>query len=190
MLFASVLWVSLLLSGHARADVQVSVRGYLDIGVRKYELSGERHKDVIAGIGARGDAMFGWPRPRSFRMGPAFELRTMSLDSLEAAAGLGMLVPITADWPLGLYGMIGPVVRKGDALHDGFVGSGTVTWGIRSYNHQSWYGYAINLFFSGRKQLNQDIVEFTGGVEVDLMFLTVIPALAIMNFIKSGDPYE
>jgi len=171
---------------HARADAQVSVRSHFEVGVQHFE----DQKEVIIGFGLRGDAMFGWPRPRSFRVGPAFELRSMDLDTLEGALGAGVLIPITADLPLGLTGLIGPGLRRGDAISDGLVGIGTVTWGLRSYNHQSWYGYGLNLFFSGRKQLNEDLVEYTGGVEIDFVFTTIIPGAAILNFIRNGDPYE
>jgi hypothetical protein len=178
-------------SRRAKADPQVAVRGVLDIGVRKFDdAAGEQQKQVIAGVGLRGDAMYGWPRPKSFRIGPAFELRTMSLDSLEAAAGAGILIPMPGDLPIGLTGLLGGVVRKGDELKDGLVAIGTATWGVRSYNYQHWYGYALNLFFSGRKQLNDEVIEFTGGIEVDIVFTTIIPGAAIWNFIKSGDPYE
>jgi hypothetical protein len=172
--------------GRAHADAQASIRSHFEIGARKFE--GETK--VILGAGLRGDAMFGWPRPKSFRLGPAFELRTMSLETLEGALGAGILIPMPGDLPIGLTGLLGSVIRKGDQIEDGLVAIGTATWGVRTYNHQSSYGYGVNLFFSGRKQLNEELVEYTGGVEIDVVFTALIPGAAIVNFIRNGDPYE
>ena len=190
LLFALAFAALFVPSQRAKADPQVAIRGVLDIGVRKFETDEGKEKQVIAGVGLRGDVMYGRPRPRSFRIGPAFELRTKSLDSMEAALGAGILIPLPGDLPIGLTGLVGPAVRKGDELKDGLVGIGTVTWGVRTYNYDRWYGYAINLFFSGRKQLNEELIEYTGGIEVDIVFTTIIPAAAIWNFVKGGDPYE
>ena len=135
--------------------------------------------------------MFGAPKPRSFRIGPAVELRTMNLQTAEAAGGAGILIPMPGDAPIGLNGLIGYAHRK-DYRPDGLVGIGTVTWGFRGYNYHSWYGYALNLFFSGRKHLGDDAkwVEFTGGIEVDIEFTAIIPMRGIITFIKGGDPHE
>lgn len=171
---------------HARADAQVSVRNQLEVGVRKFD--GER--EIIVATGVRGDAMFGWPRPKSFRIGPAFELRTANFATLEGSLGAGLLIPLPGDMPIGLTGLIGPVWRASAREPEGWVGTGTVTWGYRGYNYRSWYGYGLNLFFSGRKQLGEDLVEFTGGIEVDFVFTTIIPITAIVNYVSHGDPYE
>ena len=170
----------------ARADGQTSVRAALEMGQRRLE---HDHQFII-GATVRGDMMFGAPRPRAFRFGPAFELRTMEFQTFEGAVGAGILIPMPGDLPIGLTGLIGSAVRKGD-LPDGLVGIGTVTWGFRGYNYDSWYSYALNLFFSGRKHLgDENLVELTAGIEIDLVFLTVIPARAITTLIKGGDPFE
>lgn len=157
----------------------------LEIGKRKADAGNE----VIVGLGVRADVMYGAPKPRAFRLGPALELRTVDFKSLEAAAGGGILIPLPGDCPIGLYGLIGAAARKG--APDGMVGIGTVTWGFRGYNYHSWYSYGLNLFFSGRKQIGDEyLVEFTGGVEIDMTFTTLIPLMAIKNYITGGDPFE
>lgn len=168
------------------ADPQASVRGALELGQRKLDGEGS----FLIGLSTRADVMFGAPRPRAFRVGPALELRTMKFETLEGALGAGILIPMPGDAPIGLTGLIGSAIRKGD-LPDGLVGIGTVTWGFRGYNYGSWYGYALNLFFSGRKQLgDEDLVEFTAGLEIDLVFSAIIPGKAILTFLKGGDPLE
>lgn len=187
--FSTLLFLAVALSlapTRARADAQVSLRGALDLGQRRLDGRGE----LIAGVALRGDAMFGAPRPRAFRIGPAFELRTMELETLEGAIGGGILIPLPGDCPIGLTGLLGTAGRKGGAP-DGLVGIGTATWGFRGYNYASWYGYGLNLFFSGRKHLGDaDLIELTAGIEVDIVFTTVIPARAIMMWLRGGDPLE
>ncbi|MET0339477.1 MAG: hypothetical protein ABW252_00665 [Polyangiales bacterium] len=164
----------------------MSIRGALDFGQRNWE----GHKQFVGGVALRGDAMFGAPRPRAFRLGPAFELRSMKLETVEAALGAGILIPLPGDCPIGLTGLIGSAARKG-LTPDGLIGIGTVTWGFRGYNYNSWYGYGLNLFFSGRKHLGEEhLVEMTAGVEVDIVFTTLIPGRAIYMWLKGGDPLE
>jgi hypothetical protein len=169
----------------AQADAQVSARNFLEFGKRKADVGDE----FIVGVGVVADVMFGAPKRRSFRIGPALELRTVDFASLEAAVGGGILIPLPGDCPIGLYGLVGAAARK-DAP-DGAVGIGKVTWGYRGYNYHSWYGYGLNVYGAGRKHLGDgDLVEWTGGVEVDVQFTAIIPMMAIRNFFSGGDPYE
>jgi hypothetical protein len=186
VLFALFLAMSTALGpAPARADGQTSVRAALELGQRRHD----ENRAFIVGATVRGDVMFGAPKPRAFRIGPALELRTMAFETLEGAIGAGILIPMPGDAPIGLTGLIGSAIRKGD-LPDGLVGIGTMTWGFRGYNYDGWYGYALNLFFSGRKHLGDErLVELTAGLEIDLMFLAVIPARAIVTFVKGGDPF-
>ena len=190
--FLSLLFLAVALSlvaagvpAGARADAQVSLRSQLELGQRNLD---DGKREFLIGGGVRGDAMFGAARPRAFRIGPAFELRTMAFETLEGAIGAGVLIPMPGDCPIGLTGLLGSAVRKGEKP-DGLVGIGTVTWGFRGYNYNSWYGYGLNLFFSGRKHLGDEhLVELTGGLEVDVVFTTIIPGRAIAMFLKGGDP--
>jgi hypothetical protein len=169
-----------------RADALVSARNFLELGKRKADAGDE----LIVGLGLVGDVMFGAPKPKAFRIGPTVELRTVDFASLEAAAGLGMLVPLPAEFAIGLYGLVGAAARK--HAPDGMVGIGKVTLGFRGYPYKGgWYAYGLNAYGSGRKHIgDEDLVEWTGGVEVDMMFTALIPLLSIRNFVSGGDPYE
>ncbi|MDB4974244.1 MAG: hypothetical protein JWN48_2585 [Myxococcaceae bacterium] len=179
-LFAAVL------PEHALADAQVSARNQLEIGKRSAE-SGDK---LIVAVGLRADVTFGRAKPGQFRLGPAVEFRTANFKTLEAAAGGCILIPTTGETAFGLYGLFGAATRK-DAP-DGPVAIGTLTWGFRSYAYnEHWYGYGLNLFGSYREHLGSEgLHEITGGIEVDMMFTTLIPIAAIANFIGGGDPYE
>lgn len=165
----------------AFADVQVSARNALGIGKRKADVGDE----VVFDAALRGDAMFGAARPRAFRIGPAFEIRTTDFFTIEGAAGGGILIPMPGDFPFGLTGLVGYAHRR--TAPDGAVGIGTVTWGYRGYNYHSWYGYGLNLFVRGSKNLTgEDVLEITGGIEVDLMFTTVVPFMAMIDFFSGS----
>ena len=169
----------------ARADAQVSARNQLEFGKRTAQVGDE----FVVALGLRADVMFGPARAGAFRIGPAFELRTVDFWSAEAAAGAGILLPIFDSYPIGLYGLVGAATRK--KAPDGAVAIGTATWGFRGYNYKGWYAYGLNLFVSGRKHLGDEpLMEITAGVEVDMQFTTIIPVAAIYNLFHAGDPYE
>ncbi|MDB4989491.1 MAG: hypothetical protein JWN04_4669 [Myxococcaceae bacterium] len=175
-----------MLPEHALADAQVSARNELEFGKRT-AASGDK---FIVAVGLRADVTFGRAKPGQFRLGPAVEFRTANFHSLEAAAGGCVLVPTGGETTLGLYGLFGAATR----IHapDGPVAIGTVTWGYRSYAYnENWYGYGLNLFGSYREHIGTEpLHEITGGLEVDMMFTTLIPIAAIANFFSSDDPYE
>jgi hypothetical protein len=175
---------TLALATPVRADGQYSVRNFFGVGKRNSDAGG----DVIFPGGWRGEAMFGPPRHRAFRFGPAFELATTDFRTLEAALGLGVLIP-TGDFAFNLNGLIGYAGRK--RAPDGAVGIGTLSWGYRGYNYHSWYGYGLAAYVSARHSLTGgDVVEITGGVEIDILFTTIIPVLFIKNLFTSDDPHE
>lgn len=190
LFYLALLAASALFAGalpeHARADALVSARTYLEAGKRTADVGDE----FIVGLGARADVMFGRAKPKQFRIGPVLELRTVDFYSLEAAAGGGFLIPTPGETAFGLYGMLGAAARTEGP--DGMMGIGLVTWGFRGYPYNHWYGYGLNLYASGRKLVNHDesLIEWTGGVEVDIQFTVLVPMLAIYNFISGGDPYE
>jgi hypothetical protein len=170
--------------GHAAADPQLSARIALGAGKRWVEPEDE----VVFETALRSEALFGPPRHRTFRIGPALELRTIDFQSLEANAGLAALVP-TGDFAFVVTGLVGYAERK--RAPDGAVGAGTLTWGYRGYNYHGIYGWGLHLFASARHSLTgPDVFEVTGGIEIDVMFTTLIPALAIKNMFSSGDPHQ
>ncbi len=169
----------------ARADAQLSVRNTLEVGKRKVEVG----DSVIFGTGLRGELMWGKPKPRSFRIGPGFELRTVDFQTAEAAVGAGLLIPMPGDFPFGLTGLVGYAARNRGP--DAPVGIGTLSWGYRGYNYHHWYGFGLNLFVSARRDLSgQDLTEITGGIEIDVMFTTLIPLMFIRTWVTGGDPNE
>ncbi len=174
----------LCLPAHSRADGQYSLRNILGVGKRTTDAGG----DVIFPAGFRGEAMFGPPRHRTFRFGPALELATTDFRSLEAALGAGVLIP-TGDFAFNLNGLVGYAWRKN--APEGLMGIGTLTWGYRGYNYHSWYGYGLAAFVSARHSITgDDVLEITGGVEVDILFTTIIPVLFIKNLFTSDDPHQ
>lgn len=169
----------------ALADGQTSVRLALG-GGKRFADAGDK---ALFPLELRGDTMFGAPRPRVFRLGPAFELRTANFASFEAALGGGVSIPLPGDYRIGLLGMMGYATRK--SAPDGAVGIGTFTCGYRGYNHDSWYGWGLNFFASARKDVTgEPLAEITAGIELDVMFTTVIPILSIRNFVRARDPDE
>jgi hypothetical protein len=162
----------------------MSVRSVIGAGKRFAHVG----DDVVFDTALRGEAMFGPPHHRAFRWGPAFELRTANWQSIEGAAGAGVLVP-TGDFALGLTGLVGYAARK--RAPDGAVGIGTLSWGYRGYNYHHWYGWGLHAYVSGRHSLTgDDVLEITGGFEIDIMFTTIIPILFIKNLFTSDDPHQ
>jgi hypothetical protein len=174
----------------AAADAQVSVRPFLEFGKRFVDKPGVNLDEGIIGLLGRADAMFGAPKPRSFRIGPVLEARTVDFASMELGAGAGILIPFPGDCPIGVSGLITGATRKD--VTDTLNAAGILTWGFRGYNYHHWYGYALNAFGSVRKNItgNYDVLEVSGGVEIDIQFVTVIPFMFIKNLIGAEDPHK
>jgi hypothetical protein len=169
----------------ARADPQVSARMGMGAGKRFAEVLDQPIFTTVL----RSEALFGAPEPRRFRIGPALELRTADFASLEAALGGSIAIPMPGDFPLGLTGLLGYGARR--QAPDAPVGIATLTWGYRGYNYHSWYGYGLNVFVSARRDLSgEPLAEITGGIEVDLAFVALVPILGVRNVIASEDPDE
>ncbi len=192
LFYLAILALSALVAGalpqHAQADSLTSARTYLGMGHRTAD-SGDK---LFADLGLVADVTFGRAKPKAFRVGPAIELRTVNFQTLEAAVGPAILLPLPGELYFGLYPMIGAAVRKN--APDGMTGIGKVTFGFRAYPYNSWYGYGLNFFGSGRKALNtaknDGLVEWAGGVEVDIEFTVITPLLFMKNLITAHDPYE
>lgn len=169
----------------ARADAQVSVRNTFEAGKRWSQTD----RSAIFGMGLRSEVLWGKPKPRAFRVGPALELRSVDFRSIEAAAGAELLIPMPGDLPFGVTGLVGYAARK--RMPDAPVAIGTLTWGYRGYNYHHWYGYGLNLFVSARRDLGgPDFAEITGGIELDVMFTTIIPLLFLRTWATGGAPDE
>jgi hypothetical protein len=167
-----------------------SWRGGLGFGKRKMNRGPPQDREeFIYAFDLTGDMLWGPARHGAFRFGPAMEGRTTDFHSLEGAGGFTLLTPLPLDMSLTITGLIGLAWRSN--APDGWMGIGTATLGYRSYNYHGWYGYGLNAFFSARRQINDVyLVEYTGGVQVDMLFLLVIPAMAIKNWMSKSDPHE
>jgi hypothetical protein len=166
-------------------DGQSSLRLVLGAG-KRFTDAGDK---AVFDLALRGDTMFGQAKPRVFRLGPAFELRSVNFASLEAALGGGVSVPLPGDYRIGLAGMLGYATRK--HAPDAPLGITTFTLGYRGYNYDSWYAWGLNFFVSARKDLRgAPLAEISAGIEVDIMFAAVIPILSIRNYLRAGDPDE
>jgi hypothetical protein len=190
LFYLAILALSALAAGalpqHAQADSLTSARTFLEVGKRNAD-SGDM---IFAGLGLVADTTFGKAKPKAFRIGPAIELRTVNFGTLEAAAGATMLLPLPGELYIGLYGLAGAAARK--KAPDGLTGIGKVTFGFRAYPYDTWYGYGLNVYGSGRKAINSDesLVEWSGGVEVDIEFTIITPLLFMRNILTAHDPYE
>jgi hypothetical protein len=172
--------------GSARADGQISSRLAVGAGAAHAAAGGT---EALFELAVRTELLFGPATFGSFRIGPAIDLRTSDFVTAEAAGGLAVMFPLATANPLVLTAGAGWASRPGTA--DGPFALGTLAWGYRSYNHHAAYGYALQLYASGRLGLDDTSRwEITGGVEIDLVFLIAIPAIFLWELFTEGDPDE
>lgn len=179
----------------ARADVQLSVR--LGVGGGAAFVPGqvtdgffETHLVV--------DALFGPRFVDSLRLGPSLELRTNDLASAEATLGASLLLPVVSGLPLVLTAALGYASRRDGALAggdvegaDGALALMRAAFGLRPYNFSSAYAYGLQVYVDLRRSVTgPERWEVSGGVELDLEFLFVIPVLFVATWLRGGDPDE
>lgn len=175
-----------LLPSVARADVQISTRLVEGGGAAFLP---DDTVDGLFELALRGEALFGPGNPWAFRVGPALELRTDDFVTAEAAAGVALLLPVSSAFPIEVVLGAGWASRPGDA--DAPVALGTLAWGFRSYNYQSAYAFAFQVYVTGRTDLDRSgMWQITGGIELDLEFLIGIPVLFVHAWLTHGDPDE
>ncbi len=169
-LVASLGW-----SARVEAAPQVSARLIAGGGAR---LGPDGREEGLFDLGLRSELLFGTPGDGAMRLGPAFEVRAADLVELDLALGIAWLVPLWRGYPivwslLGGWSAIGPL--RGEPLL-----VTTLAWGYRSYDHSGTYGFAAQLYVSGRvgpAEGSGRRWEVTGGVEVDLELLLLGPAI-------------
>jgi hypothetical protein len=181
------IWVALLSAPTtANADWQLSARLGAGGGV---ETAPTLDREARFEMMVRSELLLGPHRVRQVRFGPALELRTAGFETAEAAGGLAISIPVLTAAPLVLTAGAGWASRPADG--DAAFAMGIVAWGFRPYNHFSRYGFALQVYAAARHDLSApDVVAITAGVEVDLLFLTVIPGLLLYEWITGGDPDE
>ncbi len=170
----------------ARADAQVSARYGWGFG----SPMGDLQRSFLWENTLRMEVLFGSPGDEHPRVGPALDLRTAEFDTAEAAAGVGVLLPLVRGYPLTVTAALGWAVRR-DPVRDGAIFVGTVAWGYRSYNFHSPYQMGFDVFVTSRVHLDDPSRwEITAGIEIDLEALVAIPAMFVVNLFRRSDPDE
>lgn len=169
----------------ARADVQWSARQASGLGAAL----GEHEDELLLELGLRTEVLFGAPGDEHARVGPAIEVRSVDFAAVSLSAGAAVLIPTWRGYPIVLSALAGYDFREGP---DAPVGVGTFFWGFRGYDFHDFYGHGIGGYVSTRFDLDRPGAwQITFGVEVDLEFLWLIPALAARMLIAGrGDPDE
>lgn len=170
----------------ARADGQVSARLAVGGGVGR---APEADTEALFELALRSELLFGAATFGAVRAGPAIDLRTDDFVTAEAALGATLLVPVAPAYPFVLTAGAGWASRPGSA--DGPFVLGTLAWGLRSYNHHNAYGFGLELYVSGRVDLEDSARwQITAGIEIDLLFLVAIPSIFFWELLTEGDPDE
>jgi hypothetical protein len=196
---AFVCWVLLLLVGPVGASAQGP---YPDQD--RYQLNWSAR--LVNGFGAavgtlprtfimetalRADFLWGKPGDEHFRIGPAVDLRSATFHTIEAGAGLTILLPVYRGYPITLTATAGYALRKEELGGNGLFVSNTFAWGYRSYNYHSRYGVAFNGFVSTRHHLDErKAIEITAGIELDVELAIGVPARMLIQLFRRGDPDE
>ena len=176
---------TLLGAGVAHAEPQLSVRLATGGGA----IVADAGTEGVFELALRSELLFGGDRVDVVRAGPAVDLRTGDFVTAEAAGGASILLPIIGGFPLVLTAGAGWASRPGDT--DGAFALGTLAFGYRPYNSSSPYGYGLQLYATMRYGLDAaHAVEVTGGIEIDLEFLSVIPFMFLWVWLTEGDPDE
>ncbi len=131
-------------------------------------------------IGLRSELLFGAPGDGAVRLGPALELRAADFAELDVALGAAILLPVWRGYPL-LWSVLGGWSPLGPLRGEPLLVS-TLAWGYRSYDHGGVYGFAAQLYVSGRvgpaggEPLRWEV---TGGIEIDLELLLLGPVMLL-----------
>lgn len=170
----------------ARADAQWSTRLGLGGGVAS---NGDASQEGVFELRLAADLLWGGARPNVVRVGPLVDLRTSDFSSAEMAAGASVSLPLMQGFPMTVSGGLGYALREAD--RDAPFALGRLAFGYHPYNYLSSYAYALNVYADVRHDVGpHEAWSITGGVEIDLEFIVVIPVMFIAKFITRGDPDE
>lgn len=170
----------------ARADAQWSTRLGVGGGTAS-NAAGNREGAFELRLSA--DVLWGAARANVVRVGPLLDLRTTGFASAEVAAAASLSLPLIQGFPLTPSAGLGYASRAGD--RDAYFALGRLTFGYHAYNYLAPYAYALNLYADIRHDLGtHNEWSITGGVEIDLEFLLVIPVMFIAQWITRSDPDE
>jgi hypothetical protein len=124
---------------------------------------------------ARGDVLFLRERTSDFGLGPYLAVGTATFSDLRASAGLSALFPVIEDFPVVLS--LGALTRDIDS----FGVSGSLFWGLRSYNFHSGYNLAFGVSLAAERTFGAAPSNALSlGVQVDGLVL-VMPFLLLIG---------
>jgi hypothetical protein len=140
-----------------------------------------RNPDAFFSLAGRADVLFGRVAQRMWAAGPYLSLRTDNFADFAPSAGLSLLIPVIEVAPIVVSA---GAVTRWDA--QGVFSAGALErfwWGIRSYNFQGPYGYAVGAFVEVREFGDPaHTLDFIAGIDVDLEFLA-IPFIGLTSVI-------
>jgi len=178
------------LADDLRPRVQWSMRYGFGLGAPLGDAKDRYGDSILIEQTLRAEVLFGAPGDEHVRFGPAVDVRWQRFDSLEAAGGASLLLPIARGYPLTLTAAAGYALRRGD-MPDGAIFVGTLAWGYRGYNFHAPYGLAMQIYVSSRVHLDDPGAwEITAGIEIDLQGMLVIPAVTVLTLFRGGPPDE
>jgi len=127
---------------------------------------------------ARGDLLFLRERTADFGLGPYLALGTTAFEDLRVSGGASALLPLAEDFPLVFS--LGALLRN-----EGDVGvSGSVFWGLRSYNFHGSYNVAMGLSLSAERTFGDSATNSLAlGVQIDGAVL-VLPFLLLAGALQ------
>jgi hypothetical protein len=133
----------------------------------------------VAFCGAlRGDVLFMRRNAREFGLGPYLTVGTAAFDDVRLSLGASALVPIVEDFPLLVS--LGPLLRN--VSEPGV--SGTLFWGLRSYNHYGTYNLAAGLVVGVERTFSdRGTSALSVGLHVD-GFVLALPALLAIGALQ------
>jgi len=115
--------------------------------------------------GVTGDLLLLRERSRDFGVGPYLELSTAGFWDVRWGGGGTLLIPATESFPLLVSLGVNEHALRAPALEL------SLFFGVRSYNFDGVYNYALGLYASGSRDLGADHASLvSAGIELDGFF--------------------
>jgi hypothetical protein len=143
-------------------------------------LTPSQQREALVSVGLRADALFGPRDATSLRAGPFVAGWSDDFDSLVAAAGASLLLPIATDTPLVVSMGATYSVTARERLPVGVMGR--VWWGSRSMNLHASYGMSSGLWLEARYAPDGGALDVVVGLDGDLAFIS-LPAVVLWNWL-------
>lgn len=177
---ASLAAASLSAAPTAQAYTQWSAAVTLGVGAT---LTPEPQREVLWSLGLRADVLFGPRSPFFTHAGPFVSLRTDDFDSLSAALGASLELPVDPTFPLVLSLGAATEFLRGPIAPTTVGAFGRLWWGSRSLNYHSSYGMAVGLWLEARYFPGDQRADLIAGLDADLGFIT-LPFVMLYEWIR------